>query len=403
MDTAMIKITKTVLSHSLLHLSEPVFFLVSSIGILPVCIPCIDPVLFFFSSGFLARQPSFLLPLRHLYPSLTIMTSQPLVAPSPMTQLLEQLALDDLQSSALSKHSPDSSVKTLTEEPQSLFSSPTTIESPSFFTNSRDSSLTVESAASPPGPSREGSCIIPAGPSQNSSTTSFQKSSETPPLVPQYDPINAHPPSLHLSASSPALRRGTSILRTPSITDQSASVSSNPPSPPSPMSPITPSVRFAPLPEVERRKRKHSQRLGVAARSQLLARRRQMMRETDDPDRPPQNLWRSDEEEEDPLVALGHMVKLASIGIWRKVSWKDRKARPELPKRSNSDSVLEITRPVTYTEAGDEVLIELVEDSSDDKTPLPQAETTETKTTDDEVVVVETEATPTVLIPTAES
>ena len=127
------------------------------------------------------------------------------------------------------------------------------------------------------------------------------------------------------------------------------------------------------------------------------------MRETDDPDRPPQNLWRSDEEEEDPLVALGHMVKLASIGIWRKVSWKDRKARPELPKRSNSDSVLEITRPVTYTEAGDEVLIELVEDSSDDKTPFPQAETTETKTTDDEVVVVETEATPTVLIPTAES
>jgi len=128
-----------------------------------------------------------------------------------------------------------------------------------------------------------------------------------------------------------------------------------------------------------------------------------MIRENDDPDRPPQNLWRSDEEEEDPLVALGHMVKLASIGIWRKVSWKDKKARPELPKRSNSDSVLEITRPVTYTEAGDEVLIELVEDSSDDKTPLPQAETTETKTTDDEVVVVETEATPTVLIPTAES
>jgi len=128
-----------------------------------------------------------------------------------------------------------------------------------------------------------------------------------------------------------------------------------------------------------------------------------MIRENDDPDRPPQNLWRSDEEEEDPLVALGHMVKLASIGIWRKVSWKDKKARPELPKRSNSDSVLEITRPVTYTETGDEVLVELVEDSSDDKTPLPQAETTETKTTDDEVVVVETEATPTVLIPTAES
>jgi len=123
------------------------------------------------------------------------------------------------------------------------------------------------------------------------------------------------------------------------------------------------------------------------------------MRENEDVDRPPQNLWRSDEEEEDPLVALGHLVKLASIGIWRKVSSKDKKNRPEMPKRSNSDSVLEITSPVTYTDAGDEVLVELVEDSGDDRTLLPQPETR----ADDDVVVVQTEVPPEALIPTVDS
>jgi hypothetical protein len=127
------------------------------------------------------------------------------------------------------------------------------------------------------------------------------------------------------------------------------------------------------------------------------------MRDNEDADRPPNNLWRSDEDEEDPIVALGHMVKLASIGIWRKVSLKDRKARPALQERSNSDSVLEIVRPVSYTDTGDEVLIELVEeDTGDDKDSLPQIETTTTKATDGGVVVVETQVVPAVPIPAEE-
>jgi len=131
-----------------------------------------------------------------------------------------------------------------------------------------------------------------------------------------------------------------------------------------------------------------------------------MIHENEEVDRPPKNLWRSDEEEEDPLVALGHMVKLASIGIWRKVSLRDKKTRPGMPERSNSDSVLEIARPVNFTGAGDQVLVELVdEDTGDDKSSLPQTETATTKRTDEEVVVVvQTQATPTtVSIPTEES
>lgn len=359
---------------------------------------CLQLINFPYSLGSGLVDNSFLLLLRQilLYP-LTTVASQPqsLVTPSPMAQLLEQLALDDLPPTAPSKDFLDSCTKAFTEEPESLVSSPPRVDSPSLLTDSRDSSLTTESVAS--GSSREGSYTIPAGPSQNSSSTSLHKTIETPPTVPQHDPINNHPHSLHLSASSPTLRRGTSILRSSSSTDQSTIVFSNPPSPP-PTSPPTPSVKFAPLPEIERpRKRRHSQRLGVAARSQLLARRRQVMRENEDVDRPPKQFWRSDEEEEDPLVALGHMVKLASIGIWRKVSLRDKKTRPVMQGRSNSDSVLEIARPVTYSDAGDQVFVELVdEDTGDDK------QTTKTKTTDEEPVVVQTQATATVSIPTEE-
>lgn len=311
-----------------------------------------------------------------------------------MAQLLEQLALDDLPSTIPSKHSPDSYTKALTEEPEPLISSPTRVDAPSLLTNSTDSSLTPETAPSESSP--QGSYTIPAGPSQIANTTSLDKTIETPSPVPQLDPINNRPHSLHLSASTPTLRRGTSILRSSSNVDQSTLLSSNPPSPPSPTSPSTPSVKFAPLPEIRQRKRKTSQRLGVAARSQLLARRRQVIRESEDADQPSKGLWRSDEEEEDPLVALGHMVKLASIGIWRKVSSRDKKTRPGAPERSNSDSVLEITKPVTFTEADDQVLVELVDEAStrdDDKMLLPQTETT--KRADDEAVVVQTQAIPT--------
>jgi len=131
-----------------------------------------------------------------------------------------------------------------------------------------------------------------------------------------------------------------------------------------------------------------------------------MMRDNDDPDRPPRHLWRSDDEDEgeDPLIALGHMVKLASIGIWRKVSLKDRKTRPGMQERSNEDSLLEVKRPVSYAddEGVDKVLVdEQVEDASDDKPPPPQAETT-TRTAGDEVVAVQTRAVSTVPVPTEE-
>jgi hypothetical protein len=138
----------------------------------------------------------------------------------------------------------------------------------------------------------------------------------------------------------------------------------------------------------------------------MLARRRQMMRDDEEADRPPKHLWRSDDEEgEDPLITLGHMVKLASIGIWRKVASKDKKTRPEMQARSNSDSALEVSTPATYADDEDAnkvVVDEPAADTSDDEPSLPPAEAT-TETADDEVVAVQTQPVPTVPIPTKES
>lgn len=133
------------------------------------------------------------------------------------------------------------------------------------------------------------------------------------------------------------------------------------------------------------------------------------MREEEEADRPPKSLWRSDDDEdegEDPLVALGHMVKLASIGIWRKVASKDKKARSGIQERSNSDSALEVTRPVSDADDEDanKVLVDVdepVEDTGDDKPSPPQTEIT-AKTVDDDVVVVQTQAASTDPIPTKE-
>ena len=329
------------------------------------------------------------------------------VSPSPMTQLLKQLALDDLPPTILSDGSLDSSTKTLTEEPESSGSSPTRVDFPSLLASSRDSTLTAESAASSSGTSREGSCTIPAGPTRSASTASLHKTVETLPTppVPQYDPIRNYPRPLHVSASSPALHKGTSILRSSSYTDRSAPASSNPSSPPSPTGPGTPSVKFAPLPEIERpKKRKRNQTLGVAARSQMLARRRQMMHDNEDPDRPPKHLWSNDDDEgEDPLITLGHMVKIASIGIWRKVVLRDRKVRSDMRERSNSDSVLEVTRSMTYADDEDEnlVLADEPEDMGDDKPSPPRTEMI-AKTVDDETVAVRTPAVSTIPVLTEE-
>ena len=129
------------------------------------------------------------------------------------------------------------------------------------------------------------------------------------------------------------------------------------------------------------------------------------MHDDEDPDRPPKHLWRSDDDDEgeDPLITLGHMVKLASIGIWRKVASKDKKVRPGMQERSNSDSMLEVTRPVTQAddEEANKVLVdEPMEATSDDKPSSPQPEIT-TKTVDD-AVAVQTLAESAVPIPTKE-
>lgn len=131
------------------------------------------------------------------------------------------------------------------------------------------------------------------------------------------------------------------------------------------------------------------------------------MHDNEDPDRPPKTLWRMDDEgeDEDPLVTLGHMVKLASIGIWRKVALKDRKTRPGMQERSNSDPVLEIMRPVTHADAEDTnrmLTDEPTEDVSNDGPSDPQTKMT-TKVVDDEVVAVQTQVVSTVPPPTEEA
>jgi len=136
------------------------------------------------------------------------------------------------------------------------------------------------------------------------------------------------------------------------------------------------------------------------------------MHDDEDADRPPKHLWRSDDDDEgeDPLITLGHMVKLASIGIWRKVALKDRKARPGMQERSNSDSVLEVTRSVTHGDDEDANKVfadEPAEDTSDDR-PSPLQTEIIAKTVadddddDDDAVAVQTQATSAVPIPTKE-
>ncbi|KAF8891359.1 hypothetical protein BD779DRAFT_199139 [Infundibulicybe gibba] len=101
-------------------------------------------------------------------------------------------------------------------------------------------------------------------------------------------------------------------------------------------------VKFAPLPELAPRKRRSLAPLGVASRSQLMRRRRGYDR--GEPPMPTNPMWtdeetravshrqprrQSDEELEDPFVALGKMVKGASKQLWRKVSNKEKEGKGE--------------------------------------------------------------------------
>ncbi|KIY70405.1 hypothetical protein CYLTODRAFT_183854 [Cylindrobasidium torrendii FP15055 ss-10] len=118
------------------------------------------------------------------------------------------------------------------------------------------------------------------------------------------------------------------ILLERSRTPSSASCSSLP-------STASGNIKFAPLPELAPRRRKSSVPLGVAARSQMMARRRgQPIVE------PGTGVWTEQEMEdhrrrvtgeqrgdvEDPFLALGRIMK----GAWRKMNGKEEK--PSVPK-----------------------------------------------------------------------
>ncbi|KAL0946454.1 hypothetical protein HGRIS_012677 [Hohenbuehelia grisea] len=144
-------------------------------------------------------------------------------------------------------------------------------------------------------------------------------------------------PSTSSSADSPLESSSSS---TPSILTLSSSAQSPSGTPLS--------VQFAPLPDLSKRKKRYHQPLGVAARSEMMRRRRGNMN-ADEPDNGrfqrehghrasgERGRYRyqrqrtvmgdvededEDESGEDPLLVLGRMVKGAGKSLWRKVAQK---------------------------------------------------------------------------------
>ncbi|KDQ33060.1 hypothetical protein PLEOSDRAFT_1091305 [Pleurotus ostreatus PC15] len=163
-------------------------------------------------------------------------------------------------------------------------------------------------------------------------------------------------PSSTSSTDSPlASSPSTSILTFPNASTSSSS-SSSAGTPPT----ATLSVKFAPLPDLSKRKKKYHHPLGVSARSDIMRRRRAAAEgndysyrdmannSTDQQPQPSAPAWSEedakveeryrgrhrssrrrnvmgDEEDElleDPLITLGRMVKGASKSLWRKVANK---------------------------------------------------------------------------------
>ncbi|KDQ61246.1 hypothetical protein JAAARDRAFT_32245 [Jaapia argillacea MUCL 33604] len=184
-------------------------------------------------------------------------------------------------------------------------------------------------------------------------------------------------------SSSPPSSRDNSLTFPSSCDSSSSSSSHDPPIPhsleveieralrPSPSLPVcsttssalnssgSPSIKFAPLPETEKRTRHPSFQLGVGARSRMLRNRKMMAH---DPNQPPSSLppthpnypsyhpdavnhhrrsrgdgtrpnWSDIQptpghgiggpgHTEDPIIALGKLVKDASVHLWRRVSTK---------------------------------------------------------------------------------
>ncbi|KAG6873796.1 hypothetical protein C0995_011021 [Termitomyces sp. Mi166 len=121
-----------------------------------------------------------------------------------------------------------------------------------------------------------------------------------------------------------------------------------------------PNVKFAPLPELAPRKRQHAVPLGVAARSQMVLRRRQL-RGIYHNSYHSHSMWTEEELEqqrefamqearrrhnqhhlldeddaEDPLLVLGRMIKDTGKTILRKVSIKDLSRKGKREKDSDA-------------------------------------------------------------------
>lgn len=117
-------------------------------------------------------------------------------------------------------------------------------------------------------------------------------------------------------------------------------------------------VTFAPLPQLAPRKRRSTAPLGMAARGQLMRRRREYIDQTyaNNPMWTDEELAEQqrvaierrrleEEDGEDPFVTLGKLVKVASKSIWRKVSQKDlskkRKADEEAEAEQKKSASLD--------------------------------------------------------------
>ncbi|KAF9469441.1 hypothetical protein BDZ94DRAFT_1244473 [Collybia nuda] len=138
-------------------------------------------------------------------------------------------------------------------------------------------------------------------------------------------------------------------------------------------------VTFAPLPQLAPRRRRSTAPLGMAARGQLVRRRREYMDQayannpmwTDEELAEQQRVAYAErmkleeEEGEDPFVALGKMVKVASKNIWRKVSQKDLSKKRKKDEETEQKKSVSADGTVESADAPRETLGEIVQNGDD--------------------------------------
>ncbi|KAJ8455012.1 hypothetical protein ONZ45_g19084 [Pleurotus djamor] len=193
----------------------------------------------------------------------------------------------------------------------------------------------------------------------------LDSSSQSPPiLVVRIPQAHARPSSSSSSTDSPLTGSPTmSILAFPNASDSSSSTES------AGLSPTTTlNVRFAPLPDLSKRKKRYHQPLGVAARSEIMRKRKAALAGAEygasgeqDPtwsesdgqhqhhrhhrSHPRRTIMGDNEEEllEDPFITLGKMVKGASKSLWRKVSHKRTEKGDEGEEGGRKSLEVEVT------------------------------------------------------------